>query len=312
VNVTDTRPSEIADETESWRERLAYWAYAAIAWLGENLPTRVGRPMFRALGSLAYRFGPARRRDIVLANQARVIGRPVDDPLVVASTREAYRRYARYWYDAFDVITWTDEQMLDAFEWDGAEYLLEPTQHGQGVIAVLPHMGNWDASGRAMRARGLPMVAVAEHLRPERLFRLFERQREAFGIRIIALGKSAGIGRQLTGAIEEGNVVALLADRDLTGRGIKVEMFGATCRLPAGPAMLAVSTGAPVVLVASYETPTGWRGLVRPIAMPESTGDRRADARSITQAIASAFERCIAAAPADWHMFQAGWPDAET
>ena len=186
MNVTDTRPSEIADETESWRERLAYWAYATIAWLGENLPTRVGRPMFRALGSLAYRFGPASRRDIVLANQARVIGRPVDDPLVVASTREAYRRYARYWYDAFDVITWTDEQMLDAFEWDGAEYLLEPTQHGQGVIAVLPHMGNWDASGRAMRARGLPMVAVAEHLRPERLFRLFERQREAFGIRIIA------------------------------------------------------------------------------------------------------------------------------
>ena len=195
MNVTDTRPSEVAHPTETWRERLAYWAYATIAWLGETLPTRVGRPMFRVLGSLAFRFGPAGRRDIVLANQARVIGRPVDDPLVVASTREAYRRYARYWYDAFDVITWTDEQMLEAFEWDGAEYLLDPTQRGQGVIAVLPHMGNWDASGRAMRARGLPMVAVAEHLRPERLFQLFVRQREAFGIRILALGNSAGIGQ---------------------------------------------------------------------------------------------------------------------
>jgi len=311
VSATDVRSSETGDAAESWRERLAYRAYATVAWLGANLPTRVGRSLFRTLGALAFRFGPAGIRETVLANQARVIGRPVDDPLVVASTRDAYRRYARYWYDAFDVITWTDEQMLEAFAWDGAEYLVEPTQRGQGVIAVLPHMGNWDASGRAMRARGLPMVAVAEHLRPERLFQLFVRQRDAIGIKIIALGKSAGIGKQLTAAIEDGNVVALLADRDLTGRGVQVEMFGATCRLPAGPAMLALSTGAPVVVVASYETPEGWRGLMRPLAMPERTGDRRADARAITQAIASAFERCIAASPADWHLFQPGWPDLE-
>jgi len=33
VNVTDTRPSQIADPTETWRERLAYWAYATIAWV---------------------------------------------------------------------------------------------------------------------------------------------------------------------------------------------------------------------------------------------------------------------------------------
>ena len=152
------------------------------------------------------------------------------------------------------------------------------------------------------------MVAVAEHLRPERLFQLFVRQREAFGITIVALGRSAGIGKQLSAAIEEGNVLALLADRDLTGRGIQVEMFGATRRLPAGPAMLALSTGAPIVVVTSYETPTGWRGLVRPLAMPELTGDRRVDARAISQAIADAFERSIAASPADWHLFQPGWP----
>ena len=152
------------------------------------------------------------------------------------------------------------------------------------------------------------MVAVAEHLRPERLYQLFVRQREAFGVRIIALGQSAGIGKALTAAIEEGNVLALLADRDLTGRGIKVQMFGATRRMPAGPAMLALSTGAPIVVVASYETAEGWRGLMRPLAMPQATGDRRADARAITQAIADAFELIVAASPPDWHMFQPGWP----
>jgi KDO2-lipid IV(A) lauroyltransferase len=311
VSATDAAHGTAGSARETWRERVAYRAYATVAWLGATLPTGVGRPLFRFLGEVAFRFGPPGPRTVVLDNQARVIGRPIDDPLVKASAREAYRRYARYWYDAFAVVTWSDEQILEAFEWDGAEYLLEPTRRGQGVIAVLPHMGNWDACGRAMRARGLPMVAVAEHLRPERLFQLFVRQREAFGVRIVALGQSAGIGKQLTAAIEGGNVLALLADRDLTGRGIKAEMFGAPRRFPAGPAMLALSTGAPVAVVASYETPTGWRGIVRPLAMPELTGDRRTDARAITQAIADAFERIVAASPADWHLFQPGWPADE-
>jgi lauroyl/myristoyl acyltransferase len=64
-------------------------------------------------------------------------------------------------------------------------------------------------------------------------------------------------------------------------------------------------------VVASYETPTGWRGIVRPLAMPERTGDRRTDARAITQAIADAFERIVAASPPDWHLFQPGWPADE-
>jgi KDO2-lipid IV(A) lauroyltransferase len=308
VSFTDTAAETAGSERETWNERLAYWAYATVAWLGASLPPNVGRPLFRFLGDLGYRFGPPGPRTTVLQNQARVIGRAVDDPLVKASAREAYRRYARYWFDAFAVVTWSDEQILEAFEWDGEEHLLEPTQRGQGVIAVLPHMGNWDASGRAMRARGVPMVAVAEHLRPERLFQLFVRQREAFGVKIVALGKSAGIGKQLAATIEEGNLLALLADRDLSGRGIKAEMFGATRRFPAGPAMLALSTGAPIVVVASYETPTGWRGVARPLEMPEITGDRRIDARAITQAMADAFERIVAASPADWHLFQPGWP----
>ena len=107
-------------------------------------------------------------------------------------------------------------------------------------------------------------------------------------------------------------MLALLADRDLTGRGIKVEMFGATRRMPAGPAMLALSTGAPIVVVGVLsDTDEGWRAIARPLAMPELTGERKTDARAITQAIADAFEQLIAASPADWHVFQPAWPSED-
>jgi len=86
-------------------------------------------------------------------------------------------------------------------------------------------------------------------------------------------------------------------------------MFGARRRLPAGPAMLALSTGAPVVVVGTFETPTGWHGVVWPLEMPERTRNRRADATAITQAIADAFERLISMSPADWHVFEPAWPE---
>ncbi len=44
--------------------------------------------------------------------------------------------------------------------------------------------------------------------------------------------------------LEAGGTLCLLADRDLSARGIDVEFFGATARMPAGPAALALRTGA--------------------------------------------------------------------
>jgi len=128
--------------------------------------------VFRWAGSAAFHFAP-KARETVAANQARVLGRAVNDPLVVSATKEAFRRYARYWFDAFDVVGWSDERIEGAFGWTGLAHLADPVHAGTGVIAVLPHMGNWDAAGRAMLQRGLPVVSVAERLKPDELFRLF-------------------------------------------------------------------------------------------------------------------------------------------
>ena len=292
------------------RERIAYRIFAAIGWLGKTLPTHTGRLLFRWAGSAAYHLAPGVRATVA-ANQARVLGRARGDPLVEASTKDAFRRYARYWFDAFDVVDWSDDQIERAFVWTGLEYLKDPVDAGTGVIAVLPHMGNWDAAGRAMLQRGLPVVSVAERLKPDELFRLFLEHRQALGMTIIGLDQNGRVGRELTRALGDGRVVALVADRDLTGRGIEVEMFGGRRKLPAGPALLALSSGAPIVVAAIYETPGGWRCVLHPLADVPLGGTRRVDATAITREIARAFERAISASPPDWHLFQPGWSDGD-
>jgi KDO2-lipid IV(A) lauroyltransferase len=125
-------------------------------------------------------------------------------------------------------------------------------------------------------------------------------------VEVLGLG-DAGIARALAGKLAAGYVVALVADRDLTGRGVEVTMFGRVRRVPAGPALLAITTGAPLIVTPVYQTERGWRVIMTPPLAVEPSGDRRTDVTALTRCMAEEFERAIASAPTDWHMFQPAW-----
>ncbi|MGZ8631085.1 MAG: phosphatidylinositol mannoside acyltransferase [Actinomycetota bacterium] len=296
-----------ASRDETWHETLAFHAYRSIAWLGSVLPERLGRRVFRAAGLLAHDLMP-RTRSIVACNQARVLGRRPGDPLVRASTRAAFASYARYWYDSFHFIAVTPEDVARRFEAIGDEYLWHSLDAGHGAIVALPHVGNWDAAAPWLVSEGRPVVAVAEQLRPPRLYDLFMENRTALGIEVLGLGEP-GLGRKLARRLGEGRIVALVADRDLTGRGVEVTMFGRPRRLPAGPALLSITTGAPLLVTPVFQTEDGWRCVMTPPLSVERTGDRRADVAALTERMAREFERAVASAPSDWHMFQPAWED---
>jgi KDO2-lipid IV(A) lauroyltransferase len=292
-------------ERETPKERAAYWAYRALEWLAMRLPDRVGRKVFRALARLAYRtLGGVRAT--VAANQARVLGLEPSSDLVRAATREAFDLYGRYWYDTFRARTLTPAEVNKRTQIEGLEHIDRALEEGRGCITVLPHMGNWDVAGRFLTVNGYRIASVAEELKPRRLFDLFLAHREALGIRILPLS-AGGLGQQLATLLADNWIVALVADRDLTGRGVEVEMFGATRRLPAGPALLSLSTGAPLLVCPVYTLEDGWQIRVGAPIEADRTGEMREDMRALTRRMAAEFERAIAAHPVDWHLFQPGW-----
>ncbi len=309
VRSTDSGPASDrrAGASETPKERLAYWAYRTAEILGMALPEPIGRRTFVGLGALAAAMLPG-IRSTVAANQAQVLGVEPSSHLDELAAREAFALYARYWYDTFRLRTLPPDEVLARVTFDGLEHLDAALEAGTGVICAVPHMGNWDAAGRWMALRGYRIASVAEVLRPRRLFELFLRHREDLGMRIVALTGDRQVARRLSALLADNWVVGLVADRDLTGRGVRVEMFGRARALPAGPAVLSISTGAPLLPGAVYTTPTGWHIRVGPAIDVERTGSRRADVTALTRAIAAEFERAIAARPADWHLFQPGWP----
>jgi len=110
-------------------------------------------------------------------------------------------------------------------------------------------------------------------------------------------------------SVRDNHLVPLLADRDLSTRGIEVEFFGGRTRMPAGPALLALRTGAPLFAVDLWYEREAARGhLHGPLPLPpDGPLDQRV--RVLTQQIADHFAAGIAAHPADWHMLQRVWLD---
>jgi len=296
-------------EPETRRETLGYWGYRSAEWLAMSLPERAGRRVFETLGRVAYR-RLAEVRATVASNQARVLGAEPTDARVDHATREAFELYARFWFDAFRIRMMPVQEFNERVVMIGAENIDRALEAGKGCVCALPHMGNWDAAGHWFGANGYRIAAVAEELRPPRLYDLFLRHREELGMRIVALTREGHVGQQLKQLLSENWMVALVADRDLTGRGIEVEMFGATRRVPAGPALLSLSSGAPLVVCPVYTRDDGWEVRIEEPLEIERTGVMREDVAALSRLMAERFERAIAAKPTDWHMFQPAWEEA--
>ena len=165
------------------------------------------------------------------------------------------------------------------------------------MILALPHLGGWEWAGRWLALRGVRITVVVERLDPPELFDWFVDLRSELGMTVVALGPDAG--KAVLGALRRNEVVCLLCDRDLDGRGVEVEFFGERTTLPAGPATLGIRTGAPILPTAVYFTPryNGHFGLVRPPLDTTRSGSLRDDVARVTQQLARELELLITPSP---------------
>ena len=109
-------------------------------------------------------------------------------------------------------------------------------------------------------------------------------------------------------ALRANHAVCLLCDRDLDGGGVEVEFFGERTTLPAGPATLALRTGAPLLPAACYYDGRYHRCEVLPAVPVERRGRLQDDVTRVTQDLAGRLEDLIRAAPQQWHLLQPNWP----
>ncbi|MFD4917882.1 phosphatidylinositol mannoside acyltransferase [Streptomyces virginiae] len=280
-----------------------------LGWAGvKKLP----EPAAVALGRRIADFAWKRRGKSVLrleSNLARVV--PDAGPERLRELSQAgMRSYMRYWMESFRLPTMDPKRFSTDVEFTDEHLLREALDSGRGVVVALPHLANWDLAGAwAIGHMNAPFTTVAERLKPETLYDRFVAYRESLGMEVLPHSGGAAFGT-LARRLRSGGMVCLVADRDLSASGVEVDFFGATARMPAGPALLAQQTGA-VLLPATLhygDTPKMY-GRIHPEVEVPKTGTRTEKTTVMTQAVADAFASGIAEHPEDWHMLQRLWLD---
>jgi len=241
-------------------------------------------------------------------NYKRVLTSISNDELE-ALTKEGMRSYLRYWFDTFRLNKWSKSRIIETTFVVRENLLRDPIEKKNGCIIALPHAGNWDHAAAYFCSTGIPITTVVEKLKPEAIFKKFLAYRESIGIEAIShKEKTIPI---LMERLNQGKLVALVADRDMSRNGIEVNFLGGIAKMPAGPAILAVKTGSPLVTAYIRYIDKGIEITFDETIKLPVTGSEEEQIRILTQSMADNFAKRIKDSPVDWHMLQRIWVDEE-
>jgi KDO2-lipid IV(A) lauroyltransferase len=274
------------------------------------VPEPVARGLFAGGGALAAR-GQGRGVRQLRANLDVVTGGRLDDAALEDLTRRGMQSYARYWQEAFRLPSLSRERIVAASSMPGREHLERARAEGRGVVLALPHSGNWDAAGVwLVDWLDGPFLTVVERLKPESLYRRFVAYRERLGMRVVPLtGGERPSSVVLREWLATGGTTCLLVDRDLSGAGVPVTLFGRRTTMPGGPALLAAQTGAALLPAVCQFDGAGWRFVIHPPVPVDGPGRLRDRVTAAMQQVADAFAATITEQPEDWHVLGRIWAE---
>ena len=300
---------------ETFRDRLGSAMFGAGWSLVRHLPESTGRALFNLGADLAWsRQGGGVQT--LEGNLLRVLrttsGFTESDPEfgqeLRALSRAVLRSYARYYFETFRLQAIPDERIIAGMHanQENLDLTLEHLRNGRGVIYALPHMGDFEQAGRWVILVGAGTITVpAERLKPEAVFQKFLAFRQSLGMEVVPTSGGPHPFGVMAQRLRAGKLVCIVADRDLSDTGVEVEFFGEKALLPAGPAALAVQTGAALMPVGCwFAGESEWGAHIYDEIPVPAEGTRKEKAAAMTQALATAFEEAIREHPEDWHMLQ--------
>lgn len=251
----------------------------------------------------------SRGRRAVMSNLRRIMlykGISPSEQMLSGMARKTFQNFGKYLVDFFKYNRVNRWLVLRLVSTQNMKFLDQALELGKGALVVSAHLGSTEIGGAVLAALGYKLNGVVLSEPDRKIDKLFQRRRARRGVKVIPLGRAA---RGVLEALRRNEVVILLADRDYNGKSREVSFFGARARLPTGPAVLSVKTGAPIVTAFMLREPDDTYLLkFHPPLAPEP-GMTPAQLQS---KICALMEEEIAKYPSEWFMFDDFWGNKDS
>jgi KDO2-lipid IV(A) lauroyltransferase len=281
--------------------RLGHFYLTLIGFVGHLLPRRLMLWMAYLTG-IFYWAVMGKDRDMVHKNLGRVLENPLD---VKRVARRLFINYAKYLvdYTRMDLLRQDNfRRLIEDFQ--GKEYIDQAFSRGKGGLILTAHLGNWEMGGVFLTLMDYPLNVITAQDVETRLHDYRIRLRQLQRIKVITLNDTLSSSLAVLNALKANELVALLGDRDLFGKGIPVQFFGQTVFFPIGPALLAhLSEAALIPTFVLLGPKDKYLCRAEPAIELQRTGNRDGDLAVNTQRIATLTEKFIRSYPDQWYTF---------
>lgn len=276
---------------------------SAIAWAD---PQTTAVPWF---GKLLYYLLPY-RRGVVLGNFRRVFGDYLPPPEILKLVQAYYAHYVRFLLEFIRLPFMSAECRKSWIRLENTESPIRAHQQGKGILLLTGHFGNFEVASvvgltQFPQYQGL-LHFVRRPLKPKFLNDLVTRRfrRAGFG----TLAKRGSLDAILN--LLAGGAIIVYAFDQHAGKsdGITVDFFGHPAGTFKSVALLALTTGAPVIPVSSWREPDGSHVLrfEDPLPLIECPDAGEAIRRN-TQAYNAVIERLLLRHPEQWIWMHRRW-----
>lgn len=283
---------------------VVYGAYRVVTALLSWLPERLSDGFALALGYGVHAVFPIRKADVL--DHLKLAFPESSHAWRVATARRSFVHFVRETVQTL----WLTRRGLDLIrertEVVGLEEVRRAVEEGRGALVLTGHLGNWEIGVASVSARGLGTDVVA-HRQTNPLFdEYWIRVRESLRLRTLVKNDAFGL---IPRSLDEGRMVALVADQNLRARGVFVDFFGKLASTAKGPALFALRRGASIFLGVALRQP-GWPPRYRlqmdEIEIPVE-GSREERVRELTQRHVKVLEDWIRKAPDQYFWMHRRW-----
>lgn len=234
----------------------------------------------------------------MVANVEHVLGLPRRSSFARLFYRQCYRHQVLATFETIRGFGVPARVVFEGVE-DASRVVREAASSGRGVILVAGHVGNWELAG-------IPLAPLVNHrlyglAKPSKnagVTRVLDRMRAEVGHGVIWTGSPTTMAT-IAERLAEGAGIGFIMDQKPTrGRGVEVEFLGFKTAFPAGAAVAALASRAPVVsFMAVREGRMRYRVLARRLLSAEFDGET---VESITERCAREIERVVRLYPEQW------------
>jgi KDO2-lipid IV(A) lauroyltransferase len=220
---------------------LLYWGYLLARIVARIVPIGVSYWIAERVADSWYALSP-RTRDNLAYNLSLVPGAPADERPRALLARRIMRNFARM-VTEFVYLPRIDRDTLGRWVHPESFQSLAEAMAGRRAILITCHLGNWELAAAVIAMMGVELHLVVYDHPDSRVARLFRERREAKGLKVMSVKQAA---REITTTLKNRSV-AIVGDRDYSGRGKEARFLGADVRVPYAYAGLAVALGVPVI-----------------------------------------------------------------